>query len=333
MTDPSTISGIQDVGGVDRSERVGLFLIPEFSMLSLTAVVEPLRMANRLSQREFYRWFLLADADRPVSASNGLPFHPSLEQDRARELDMLLVVAGIDAHLRHDPGRTAWLRRLAGRGLVLGATSTGSLLLARAGLLDGYRCTIHWENHAALREEFPDLKVSAELYEIDGRRLTCSGGTAGLDMMLHLIGRRHGLALANAVAEQCIHPKIRQAGESQRMTVNRRLAISHPRLLAVIVQMESHLEQLRSCEAMADSVGLSLRQLERLFQRHFDTTPGRFYMGLRLERARMLVLQTSLSILEVAAACGFVSASHFARCYREAFGKTPREERTRAAAG
>lgn len=301
-------------------------------MLSLTAVVEPLRMANRLGRRELYRWFLLSDGGRPVIASNGFVFNPTLDEEQAGELDMLLV-AGIDAHLRHDPRRTAWLRRLAGRGLMLGATSTGSLLLARAGLLDGYRFTIHWENQASLREEFPGLRVSAELYEIDGRRLTCSGGTAGLDMMLHLIGRRHGLGLANAVAEQCIHPKIRQAGESQRMTVNTRLAVSHPRLLAVIVQMESHLEQLRSCEDMADSVGLSLRQLERLFQKYLDTTPGRFYMNLRLERARLLLLQTTLSILDIATACGFVSASHFAKCYRDMFGRTPREERARAAAG
>lgn len=308
-------------------EHLGFFLVPNFSLLSFAAVTEPLRMANRLNGVELYGWRLFTQDDEPVTASNGMIFAPTGWVEEVDRVDTLIVVAGLFAHLYRDPKREAWLRHLARQGLNIGATSTGSLILARAGLLDNHRCTIHWENLAGFQEEFPYLKVTSELFEIDGRRLTCSGGTAGLDMMLHLIGLRHGQALANAVAEQCIHPHIRNAHEQQRMTLRARFNIAHPQLLAIITQMEAHLEDVRSCEDMAESVGLSLRQLERLFQKYLQITPVRFYLELRLERAQTLLQQTALSVLDVATACGFVSASHFTKCYREHFGKTPREER------
>jgi transcriptional regulator GlxA family with amidase domain len=194
-------------------------------------------------------------------------------------------------------------------------------------LLDGFRCTVHWENLDAFREDFPDLDVTGELFEIDGPRLTCSGGTASLDMMLSLIAQSHGRDLAAQVAEQFIHERIRDTHDHQRMSLQGRLGISHPKLLQVITMMEAHLEEPLARAELARRAGLSTRQLERLFRRYLGRTPTRYYLELRLHRARALLTQTAMSILNVALACGFVSASHFSKCYREFFHKMPREER------
>jgi transcriptional regulator GlxA family with amidase domain len=200
-------------------------------------------------------------------------------------------------------------------------------VLARAGLLDGYRCTIHWENLPGFAEEFPDIEVIAELYEIDRNRFTCSGGTAALDMMLNLIALNLGHDIAAGVADQLMHHRIRSGYEGQRMELRARLDISHPKLLEAITNMEENLETPMSCAELARGVGLSPRQLERLFRKHLSRSPTHYYLGLRLDRARFLLLQTSLSILNVALACGFVSASHFSKCYREYFGWAPSDER------
>ncbi len=307
----------------------GFLLIPQFSMLSLAGVLEPLRMANRLADKELYRWWLLTPTDEAVEASNRILFAPTARLAEAEGLDTLVVVAGIDVERQCSPALMQCLRQLAARGLNIGAISVGSLLLAKAGLLEGYRCTVHWENLAGLREQFPGLNLTSELYEIDGRRLTCSGGSAGLDMMMHLIGNRHGHALATAVAEQCIHPEIRKSQASQRLSLRNRLDISHPRLIEVIECMERHLEDTLDCAQLAAQVGISVRQMDRLFRSSFGTTPARFYLGMRLDRARALLQQTSMPVLQVGLACGFVSDSHFIRCYRERFGHTPAGERRR----
>ncbi|MDE0809947.1 MAG: helix-turn-helix domain-containing protein, partial [Alphaproteobacteria bacterium] len=168
---------------------------------------------------------------------------------------------------------------------------------------------------------------SSDIYEIDRDRVTCSGGTAALDMMLHLIGRQHGQTIANDVSEQFIHDRIREPHDHQRMELRARLGVSHPKLIAVISDMEGNLEEPLSQTELARQATLSTRQLERLFRKYLGATPTRYYLNLRLQRARQLLLQTTMSILSVALACGFVSASHFSKCYRECFGKTPRAER------
>ncbi|WP_298015479.1 GlxA family transcriptional regulator [uncultured Castellaniella sp.] len=301
----------------------GFLLIPQFSMLSFSGVLEPLRMANRLVETPLYRWRMFTPENRAAPASNGLLFEPTGRMEAPGALDTLIVVAGIDANTYCTPDILGWLRRLAGGGVNLGATSVGPLFLARAGLLDNHRCTIHWENVAGLREEFPLLNITDELYEIDGQRLTCSGGTAGLDMMMHLIGQRHGYRLATAVAEQCIHPEIRKSQASQRLSLRNRLNVNNPHLLAAIECMELHLEDTLSGAQLASQVGLSVRQLNRLFRSNLSVPPGDFYMNLRLERARALLEQTSMPVAEVSLACGFARTSHFIRRFRERFGHTP----------
>ncbi len=311
----------------ETAQQYGFFLHPHFSMLAFTSAVEPLRAANRLSGRKLYSWLIISRDGNPVLASNGIEVVPHAGIDDVGQLSNVIVVAGLNAHLHADNRLFAWLRKLERQGCRMGALSTGSYTLARAGLLDGYRATIHWENLDGFREDFPELEVTSELFEIDGSRFTCSGGTAALDLMLSLIALEHGRDLATQVAEQFIHERIREAHDQQRMSLRGRLGISHPKLLQVIEMMEQNLEEPLPRSALARANGLSTRQLERLFRKYLNRTPTRYYLELRLHRARALLNQTSLSILDVALACGFVSASHFSKCYREFFAKTPREER------
>ena len=219
------------------------------------------------------------------------------------------------------------IRRLDRNGAIIGAICTGTYLMAAAGLLDERRCTIHWENIDGLAEEFPLLEITNELFEIDDKRVTCSGGTASLDMILYLIAQVHGQSLAAQVSDQFIHDRIRDPSDRQRMELRSRLGVSHPKLLAVVGLMELGLEEPLSQTELAMKANLSTRQLERLFRKYLSTTPTRYYLNLRLAKARQLLRQTAMSILSIALACGFVSASHFSKCYREVYGRTPRAER------
>ena len=316
------------VGADSKSIYYGFFMVPDFPLLAFSSAIEPLRMANRLSNQVLYQWSLFSIDDAAVMASNGMYFAPTATVNNAENVDTLFVISGIDAHRYCDQALLNWLRKLSRRGITLGALSIASVILAKAGLLDGYRCTIHWENLDSFMEEFPALKVSPELFEIDRKRITCSGGTAALDMMLYLIRSHHGSELAAAVAEQCIHPQIRDAHERQRMTLRTRLNIAHPKLLQVLDIMQAHLEEPIDCRELANQIGLTLRQLERLFQQYLHTTPKRYYLELRLQQARNFLQQTTLPVSAIAHACGFSSASYFANCYRQHFTKTPRQERS-----
>lgn len=307
--------------------QIGFFLAPKFSLVAFMSAIEPLRLANYISGETLYSWELFSEDGAPVTSSSGI----RIEVNRAiADVDYyptLFVCGGIDIQ-RFDSTRTlGWLRRMVRRGCDLGALCTGSYVLAKAGLLDGYRCTIHWENLPAFTEEFPDLEVSTELYEIDRNRMTCSGGIAALDMMLYLIALQYGRDIAIAVSDELIYDHIRDRHDQQRMALRLRIRGSHPKLLDVISHMEANLEQPLSQGDLARAVNLSTRQLERLFRKYLGRTPTQFYLELRLNRARLFLQQTSISVLSVALACGFVSASHFSKCYREHFGRTPREER------
>lgn len=309
------------------TRKIGFLIIPQFSMLSFIAALEPLRAANRLSKQPLYEWHIFSRDDQPVSASNGIPVSPNRQFDETTDINLMIVVAGIGTPLIRDRKLFEWLRLLSHRGVALGATSTASLLLARARLLSNHRCTIHWENKESFEEEFPELNMTGELYEIDGNIMTCSGGLASLDMMCHKISLEHGADLATACAEQFIHPQIRPASEKQRMELQFRHNTNNPRLIRVIQLMQKHTEDILSLSEIGKIVGLSIRQMERLFQTHLQTTPNTFYMQLRLERARHLLLQSTMSITQVATACGFNSTSYFSRCYTRGFGMTPRKQR------
>lgn len=307
--------------------RIGFFLVPDFSFIAFSSAVEPLRLANKVANSELYGWKCYSFDGEPVAASNGVVVQVDGSYADVEVLPTVIVCGGWDIHTQHNPKLVSQLRRLSSHGASLGAVCTGSRVLAKAGLLDGYRCTIHWENIDGFAEEFPDIDVTDELFEIDRNRFTCAGGTAALDMMLYIIAQQYGHDTAALTADLLIHHRIRDGHEHQRMALRSRLGVSHPKLLAVISHMEETLEEPVSCAQLARNVGLSTRQLERLFRKYLNYAPTRYYLELRLSRSRFLLLQTSMPILDVALACGFVSASHFSKCYREYFNRTPSEER------
>jgi transcriptional regulator GlxA family with amidase domain len=296
-------------------------------MIAFAAAVEPLRMANRLRGRELYRWLTLSIDGQPVSASNGLTMTPHASLATAGAIDMAFVCGGVDIERAVDKSLVFWLRKLANQRIPIGALCTGTYLLAKAELLNDHRCTIHWENMASLREQFPNAVVSAELFEIDRDRYTCTGGTAPLDMMLYVIAQQHGDDLAGAISEVFICERIRGANDRQRIPLRVILGTSQPKLVEAVALMEANLEEPISLDEISAHVNLSRRQLERLFQKHLGCVPTRYYLELRLSRARQLLLQTSKSIVDIAFACGFVSAPHFSKCYRDHFGIPPRDER------
>lgn len=308
---------------------IGFLLLPGFSHLALSSALEPMRMANYLAGRRLYTWHLIGVDGVPVAASNGLATAVDQALEPLPALDLLLVCAGVEVHRHCGRPLLAWLRRLAERHTPLGAVCTGGYVLAQAGLLDGYRCTLHWEHISSLHEarRFPAVTFTSRLFVMDRDRYTCSGGIAPLDMMLHLIDREQGPALAEAIAEEFIHERIRGVGDRQRNPLRVRLGHSHPKLEEVATLMEANLQEPLALDELARYAGLSRRQLERLFQRYVGTPPLKYYLELRLARARLLLRQTQLPITEVALACGFISPPHFTKCYHDHFGHSPSGER------
>jgi len=309
-------------------QTVGFLLVPGFALMSYAAAMEPLRAANLISGQELYRWWHAAPGGKPVTASNGVAIIPDCGTSADRDADMVFVCAGGNPAIFNDRGVFAWLRRLARRGVTIGGISGGPYILAKAGLLGERRATLHWEHLPAFREAFPDITVVPSLFEIDGTRITCSGGISALDMMVALIERDHGRQLAASVGDWFLHTHIREGMGPQRMDLRYRLGVADEKLLGVLRVMETSLETPQPRAALAARVGISLRQLERLFQHHIGHGIHRHYRWLRLERARQLLRETTLPVLDVALATGFASSSQFARAYASAFGEPPSRTRT-----
>ncbi len=303
------------------------FLTPTFSMLSFIAAVEPLRVANRFAGRNLYGWQVVTKDGAPVPASNGMIQAADAAMATVGRPSILFVVGPFDPSAYQDAQVFAWLRRLARHGSALGGLCTGAHLLARAGLLDGRRCTVHWENMTGFAHAFPEIELTEELYQIDQGHFTASGGMASLDMMLALIARDHGQALAAEVSESFLVERMRASHEPQRVARRERLGVSHPKLAHCIAEMEQNLEQPLTPAALALGVGISKRQLERLFRRYLQVTPRQYYMGIRLKAARRMLEQTAMPISEIALACGFSSPANFSLQYRIAYGATPSEVR------
>ncbi len=288
-------------------------------------------MANQLSGEGLYEWTTVGASRDAVDASNGISITPDCSIHDAPQFDAVFVCSGNQIQHHSDADVTAWVRSLSKRDMTLGAVCTGTYVLAKADALDGHRCTIHWENMASAREEFPQLVISPELFEIDENRYTSAGGIAPLDMILHEIRNSHGADLASAIIEQFMCDRIRDKHDRQRVPLTQRIGTNQPKLAEAVSLMEANIEEPMTLDELSFHVGLSRRQLERLYQRYLQCVPTRYYLELRLERARQLLLQTSMPIVDIALACGFISAPHFSKCYRDTFGLPPRDERRRAA--
>ncbi|MDN5787277.1 GlxA family transcriptional regulator [Pseudorhodobacter sp.] len=308
-------------------KRFVFLLLDKFTMLSFASAIEPLRIANRVIGSPVYRWVLAGEGDGVVHCSNGAAFKLDIGLSEIDRDDTVLVCGGIDVQKATTKSILNWLRREARRGVTMGGLCTGSYALAKAGLLDGKKATIHWENQDGFLEEFEQVKLTRSIFVIDGNRMSTAGGTASLDMMLKIISADHGDDVANTVADQLIYSTIRTDQDTQRLSIPTRIGVRHPKLSQVIQMMEQAIEEPISPADLADDVGMSTRQLERLFRRYLNRSPKRYYMELRLSKARNLLMQTDMSVINVALACGFASPSHFSKCYRAHYSTTPYRER------
>ena len=307
--------------------KFAFLTLPRYSMIALSNAVEPLRMANIVTGQPVYEWSIVSLDGEPARASNGLQLSPTQPLAGLGEVDIVFVCGGVEVQEVVTPKILAALKRLAERRIALGALCTGGYALAKAGLLDKYRATIHWENLSALREEFPRINLSDQLFSVDRDRFTCSGGVAPLDLMLHLVEEKLGAQVSQLISEQFIVDRVRTEGDRQYVPLRAQLGASHDSLIRVAQLMEDNIEKPLSLDAIATATALSRRQIERLFKRHLNCVPKRYYLQMRLRRARELLLQTSMPIIDITTACGFQSPPHFSRCYRAQFGCPPSAER------
>ncbi|WP_313739635.1 GlxA family transcriptional regulator [Pseudomonas sp.] len=307
-------------------DTIDLLLLPGFSAMGFISAIEPLRVANRFRQ-DLYRWRVLSLDGSAVQASNGMSVNADQALEEGEAGRLLLVVAGFEPLRSFGSALQHALRKREHAGVTLGGIDTGAMVLAEAGLLDGYRATVHWEALEAFRERYPTTQATQELFEIDRRRITCAGGTASIDLMLDLIAQAHGSELAVQVSEQFVLGRIRPRQDHQRMEIAARYGLRNKKLVQVIGAMEKHLETPLDTLALAQAAGVTRRQLERLFQLHLAQTPSGFYLALRLDKARQLLRQSDLSVTQVGLACGFELGSYFTRCYKRRFGHCPRETR------
>ncbi|NCX29062.1 MAG: GlxA family transcriptional regulator [Rhodobacteraceae bacterium] len=311
-----------------KSPRRFVFVLMEnFTLLSFSSALDALRIANRMSGKTLYEWTFIGENEGVVSCSAGTQFKLDNSLIELHRDDTVLLCGGTSIQEATTKKLIGWLRREARRGLTIGGLCTAAYPMAKAGLLDGKKATIHWENQDSFAEEFLEVELTKTVFVCDGNRYTTAGGTSSIDLLLKIIADEHGEELANAVADQMIYSSIRTDQDTQRLSVPTRIGVRHPKLSKVIQMMEINIEEPISPSILAKDVGMSTRQLERLFRRYLDRSPKRYYMELRLQKARNLLMQTDMSVINVALACGFASPSHFSKCYRAHYDTTPYRER------
>ena len=312
---------------VKSPRRFVFVLIENFTLLSFSSALDALRIANRMSGKKLYDWTFIGENEEFVSCSAGTQFKLDNTLVELHRDDTILLCGGTAIQESTTKKLIGWLRREARRGLIIGGLCTAAYPMAKAGLLDDKKATIHWENQDSFAEEFLEVELTKTVFVCDGNRYTTAGGTSSIDLLLKIIADEHGEELANAVADQMIYSSIRTDQDTQRLSVPTRIGVRHPKLSKVIQMMEINIEEPISPSILAKDVGMSTRQLERLFRRYLDRSPKRYYMELRLQKARNLLMQTDMSVINVALACGFASPSHFSKCYRAHYDTTPYRER------
>jgi transcriptional regulator GlxA family with amidase domain len=306
---------------------VYFLLLPKLTLLAFTSALEPLRVANQVAGRELYRWYVMTGDGGPVTCSCGVNITPDSGLTDVPRGAMAFVCAGIEPTETTSPRIIRWIRRQHTFGARLGGICTGAFALAEAGLLDNRRFTLHWENQPAFVERFFGLEPTGALYENDRGLITCGGGSAATDLMLDLIETHHGPDLATIVADMCLHFRSNLQQTKQKSAYSFALGSRNPRLIAAMRLMNETLETPLDMTVLAGQLGISRRQLERLFAAHVGTTPAQFYIDLRISRAHALLNETDLSVAEIAAATGFNSASQMATRFRKRFGMSPRAYR------
>jgi transcriptional regulator GlxA family with amidase domain len=323
----SQLQSIAIVPHATKPRKFVFVLLPKFTLLSFASALECLRISNRMSNQILYEWEIISENGTSIICSAGIEFSVDHDLNELNRDDTIMLCGGENIRAATTKRLLSWLRRESRRGLAIAGLCTGAFPLAKAGLLEGKRATIHWENQDSFTEEFENVELTKSVFIIEGNRMTTAGGTSSIDLMLKLIANDHGEDLANAVADQQIYSSIRTTQDVQRLSVPTRLGVRHPKLGQVIQMMERNIEEPISPSILAKHVAMSTRQLERLFRRYLSRSPKRYYMELRLQKARNLLMQTDMSVINVALACGFASPSHFSKCYRAHYATTPYRER------
>ena len=302
-------------------------LINDFSLIAFSNAIEPLRIANRQAQKEIYTWKLMSENGENVKCSSGFLFKVDSPISQIDNDDFVILCAGQNIKKNTTKKLLNWIRKESRKKIYIGSICTGTYVLAKAGLINDIPSTIHWENREALKEEFEHLNISDAIYTIDKKWFSAAGGTTSIDLMLNIISQDQGVNFAKKIADQVLHDSIRTEFDKQLPLIPNRVGVRNPRILTAIQMMELNIEEPLKPSDIALSLGISLRQLERLFQRFFNLSPKNYYMKTRLQKARHLLLQTEMNVLQIAMATGFTSSSHFSKCYKLEFEITPFKER------
>ncbi|MEH6576736.1 MAG: GlxA family transcriptional regulator [Amphritea sp.] len=308
-------------------QTISFLLVPGFSLFGLTSMLDPLRHANRTSNRELYQWQLISELGGLISSSDSIEIMSNANIREVNRCETLIICAGNSPHEQITQGLLGFIRQQASHGADIGSQDTATHITAAAGVLDGYRTTIHWENLQSTAETYPKVQLVQELLVIDRKRFSCPGALSGLDMMLHLITTQHGSGLATAVADELVFTQKRAHTDPQRTSLQKRLDSRNPHLVDAVQLMERNIEEPLSIPELAEHLGISDRELERLFKHYLQSTPSAFYRNIRLDQARWMLQQTTDSVTSISVACGFASLSHFTRSYQKRFDKKPSQER------
>lgn len=304
-------------------------LLPEFTFLAFASAIDPLRIANQLSQRALYRWTILSEDGRLVKSSSGISVNVDGGLGDIPVESNLFVCSGTVSTANANVKTLSLLRQHSRFGGLVGGICTGAITLAKAGLLHDRKATLHWENQPAFKEMFPDIEISSNLFEVDRNIVTCGGGTASTDLMLHFIEEDLGYHFANTVADMCLREARRPRHIQQRSSISNQIGVRNSRLARAISEMKAHLDEPISIEEISERAEGSRRQIERLFKRYLNTSPARYYRDLRLDHSRSLLRETDLTVIEIAMASGFFSLGSYRKSFRNRFGESPNKYRNK----
>lgn len=307
--------------------RWGVLVFPNSPMLAYSALIEPLRAANVISGHTLYDWVSVSPSGPWIDVSNGLKISADCSAEVAPSVDRLIVVAGPSRTGDERAAALSWIRREARRGSMIGGVSEGSFVLAEAGLLEGYSCTVHWRIQPSFREAFPTVDCRREIFVVDRDRATAAGGIGAFDMMLSLIEGDVGESLAGAISEWFVHRRLSETVGQETLSVRLRTGVRNPRVVRAIELMEQNIEEPLMSTSLADRLGVSVDTLERAFKRETNQSVIQYYRSVRFRHAQDLLRSSTLRIGEIAVACGFSDSSSFARSYRSYFGISPRAHR------
>ncbi|WP_127112793.1 GlxA family transcriptional regulator [Shimia sediminis] len=312
-----------EVKGDHATQGFTFILLPNLSMNAFSSAIEPLRVANQVSGKELFRWQCVSEDGQPVTCSNGVPLGVDGTLDDIPSDDTVLVCSGVLPEQTLSSRISNLIRQLWRKGQTVGGVCTGAYTLARAGILRGSTFTLHWENIPAFGELYPELEPAEQVFVFDKRIWTCAGGFAGTDMMVTHIHERFGRELAGTVANMCLYRTPRSEEEPQKASAAAAIGVRNAKLVQIIDYLEEHIAEDFNLDEVAYGFDISRRQMERLFKRYLSTSPRKHLMTMRLHRARALMSETNMSVTEVAAACGFISTSHFSKRFRDRFGTSP----------